>query len=253
MHNEVVAKEHTAYATYMQWKAWDRTPFGSITRKNASVYSCEIRRAGITLSPSSTVLEVGFGNGTFAAWVTSRTSNYYGTELNSDLVAKARRAGYRAYPATLDLQTIEKGLNYDLIIMLDVLEHLDTSQIVRLLNSARASLATNGAIVFRVPSGDSPFSGRCMNGDITHKTLLGTLSIYQLAKMSGLKVFRVSDEAFPIRGFGIVGGMIRAFVKLVRYCVSTFIRIFFLGNKPSVIYPNLVAVLKQDTDHNTET
>lgn len=230
--------------SYIDWKAWSPEKFGVLTAEDDAQFSCEMRRAGIDLDHSSQVLEIGFGNGVFAAWVQRRTPRYVGSECNPELIARARKAGIEAHPATLDLAYIAQGRSFDLIAIFDVLEHLEIEEILRLLASSRHCLSARGRLVIRVPSGDSPFSGRFMHGDITHKTFLGTLAFHQLAARTGLEVVAVRDAAFPIVGFGISATVIRAAVAATRKVIDSMIRIVYYGNKPAVISPNLIAVLQ---------
>jgi SAM-dependent methyltransferase len=240
--------------SYIQWKAWSPETFGAFTPEDDAQFSCEMRRAGIDLDHSSQVLEVGFGNGGFAAWVQRRTSRYVGSECNPELVARARKAGIEAHPATLNLASIAQGRSFDLIAIFDVLEHLEMEEILEVFASSRHCLSARGRLVIRVPSGDSPFSGRFMHGDITHKTFLGTLAFHQLATRTGLEVVAVRDAAFPIVGFGIAAVVTRAAVAAIRKVINSMIRIVYYGNKPAAISPNLIAVLKlAETSNKTGT
>ena len=45
--------------------------------------TAELARSGVSLSPDKSVLEIGFGNGQFAAWVATKTPEYVGTELDA--------------------------------------------------------------------------------------------------------------------------------------------------------------------------
>lgn len=230
--------------SYIRWKAWSPEAFGTVAAADATQFSCEMRRASINLTQESQVLEIGFGNGVFAAWVRRHTLHYVGSESNPQLVARAQQAGIEAHPATLDLTSLAQGRSFDLIAAFDVLEHLEVKEILELLDSSRRCLSANGRLVIRVPSGDSPFSGRFMHGDITHKTCLGTLAFHQLAALSGLEVVAVRDAAFPIFGFGAVAVAIRITVAVARKIINSMIRIVYYGNKPAAISPNLIAVLR---------
>ncbi|TAL91327.1 MAG: methyltransferase [Rhodanobacter sp.] len=239
--------------SYIQWKAWSPEAFGIVTAEEDTQFACEIRRAGIDLTQGSQVLEIGFGNGASAAWVRRHTAHYVGSESNPQLITRARQAGIEAYPATLDLASLAQGRSFDLIAIFDVLEHLEVKEILELLESSRRCLSANGRLVIRVPSGDSPFSGPFMHGDITHKTYLGTLAFHQLAGLSGLEVVAVRNAAFPIFGFGAMAALIRIAVAAARKIISSLIRIVYYGNRPAAISPNLIAVLRLGKTHDKTT
>lgn len=237
--------------SYIQWKAWSADTFGKVSPEDDLLFTCEVRRAGVDLGKTSRVLEIGFGNGSFAAWVLRQTPHYVGTENNERLVERALAAGIEAYPATTDLTSIAKGRSFDLIAVFDVLEHLDMVEITKLLDASCRCLSPDGRLVIRVPSGDSPFSGRLMHGDITHKTCLGTLAFQQLAVLGGLEVVTIRDSAFPVLGLGVVSSMVRFIIAIARALFSSMIRIVYFGNKSAVISPNLVAILRRSGTKNT--
>lgn len=229
---------------YISWKAWGQESFGVVTSKDALVYSCELRRAKVTLRGSSSVLEIGFGNGAFAGWVRRQTAHYIGTEINPELIARARQAGIEAHQATLDLDTLPRTGPFDLIAMFDVLEHMEKSEIINVLKAASRCLSPEGRIIIRVPSGDSPFAGHLMNGDLTHKTSLGRFAFYQLASLTGMEVTSVHDAAFPIFGLGSATAIRRLVVASARKLVEFFVRNIYYANEPVVLAPTLVAVLQ---------
>lgn len=229
---------------YIQWKDWRRSEFGSFTKQDAVLFSKETRNAGINLSHTSMVMEIGFGNGMFAGWVGSKTARYVGTEKNDELVARALAVGIEAHGATCDLEQVAAGRLFDLIAIFDVLEHMDITEILELLKSANKCLSRDGRLIFRVPSGDSPFSGPLMYGDITHRTKLGSKAIHQIANLTGMEVVSVSHAAFPILGAGVVAMIRRLAVVSARRIIGGLIRAAFFGNGQAVISPNLVAVLK---------
>lgn len=229
---------------YIQWKEWNCAEFGRFTAQDAAVYAREMQNAGVYLGRDTSVMEIGFGNGAFAGWVRSKMSRYVGTESNRELIARAEIAGIEVHLATFDLERPAAGRVFDLVAIFDVLEHLDTNEILQLLKSASKCLSSTGRLVFRVPSGDSPFSGHLMYGDITHKTKLGSKAIHQIATLTGMEVVSIRDAAFPIRGTGVMMIIRRLAVVSVRKMVGGIIKAAFFGNEQAVISPNLVAVLK---------
>lgn len=236
------------HAGYIAWKDWSAENFGLYTKAEELEFACELQRANINLTPTTKVLEIGFGNGAFAGWVRQFTAHYVGTEANQELVDRALRAGMTAYLTTSDISSIASDKPYNVILAFDVLEHLGFEQIIALLNNCRACISKDGVILLRVPSGDSPFSGPLFNGDITHKTLLGSKAFAQLALLTGFEVVSTRDTALPVFGLGLRKAAGRALVKFARKCTTLFIRAVFFGYKHAVITSNMVVVLKPNSD-----
>lgn len=184
--------------TYIAWKEWTPDMFYVCSNKDAAVYALELARADVTIQNDSRVLEIGFGNASFAAWIIAKTPHYVGTEKNDILVSRALERGIEAYSATFNLDDVAKGRVFDLIFIFDVLEHLELDEAIQLLKSAAKHLTVFGRLIIRVPSGDSPFSGHLMYGDITHRLNLGRYAFFQLAEIAGLEVVDVRNSAFPM-------------------------------------------------------
>jgi 2-polyprenyl-3-methyl-5-hydroxy-6-metoxy-1,4-benzoquinol methylase len=229
--------------SYAQWKGWARQDFGSFTRMEELTYLLEARRSGIRVGPDTRVLEIGFGNGGFAGWVSTRSSHFTGIEANPDLLERARSMGLEVHAAVdQGLPPALSGRQFDLVVAFDILEHLQIPAIVALMRACADSLAPAGSLLIRVPSGDSPFSGPLFHGDLTHRTLLGTKAMRQLAMLTGLCLDRVTDAAFPIRGMGLSITMRRLAIAGARRTLGKILAAVFHGNEAVVVSPNLVAV-----------
>lgn len=232
-------------SAYLSWKGWEQESFGNFSRKDSVYYSLELKQSGIRIDKRSAVLEIGFGNGSFCGWTRNFTEHYVGIEANQQLLERARLAGIEAYPADQPLDQCLAGHQFDLIAIFDVLEHLDIESIINLLRSCRDHLAPDGIILFRVPSGDSPFSGPLINGDITHRTLLGRRAVEQLATMLALNVVAVRGQAFPVLGMGFGMALNRSAIVAVRAITSRLVNAIYNGNEKMVVDLNLVALLKK--------
>lgn len=232
-------------STYTTWKHWRPSDFGKYTQADAAYFSAELRASGISLNPDTRILEIGYGNGTFLGWATHKSCHYVGTEISRDLLDRAQAIGIEVYPAAADLTVIANGRQFDLIVAFDVIEHLEIHEIVTLLRTAGRCLSDSGLLIFRVPSGDSPFSGPIMYGDITHKTKLGSSAIRQLASTTGLDALQIRDVVLPTTGMKLHLAMVVTVIKLMRTITGLMIRIVFNGNKPCVISRNMIAVLRK--------
>lgn len=229
---------------YIEWKGWDPDAFGKFSNEESIQFAAEIRRTGITLDRDTRVLEVGFGNGTFAGWIKQFTNHYMGIESNQELVDRANTHGVEAYASVDELDAIAGEGKFDLIAAFDVIEHMSLNEIITTLQTWTSHLSTNGRILIRIPSGDSPFSGRIMYGDITHKTLLATTALQQIAPLASLRLVATYPPAFPIFGLGPLKAVERAIVGVARHVMTFLVNATFHGNRHGVVTSNLMAVLK---------
>lgn len=113
-----------------------------------------------------------------------------------------------------DLKEFVAGESQNIIVAFDVFEHIDICELELLLKKARGWLRPNGLLIFRMPSGDSPFARALQYGDLTHKTVLGSSSVQQLALSCGYRLEQVRAPSIPLRGLNGYRFIRRVFVLL---------------------------------------
>jgi len=231
---------------YRAWKRWDREAFGKYTRVDAVTFRRELEMAGCDLSQPLTVFEIGFGNGHFATWAKDQGWNVVATELDLALVSRAVASGIEAHDGRKPIDQIANGRLFDLIIAFDVLEHLAIPDIIELMSAARRCLKSEGHFIARFPSRDSPFAGSVQNSDLTHRSLIGTGIVEQIALITSFRAIQIREPAFPLTGIGLRPTVRRLAVLLVRRLMAAAIKLAFHDGNQLVITRNMVAVLKPE-------
>lgn len=228
-------------STYRQVKGWDQDQFGLFTSDEAAYFSAELTGGGVDTSHPLSVLEFGFGNGAFAMWCHRRGWRWTGVEADAELVRRAVAAGLSASAAPPQ----NASAPLDLIVGFDVFEHMSLGELKSVLDFCRGALREGGRLIGRVPSGDSPFSGWIYNGDTTHKLLLGSSAIRQLAAEAGLSVVCLKEPSVPMRGLGVRKAARRAIVRMLKAPIVVMVRVLFHGGQRTIITSNLVFVLQR--------
>jgi len=241
--------EHAYAGEYRTWKAWQADRFGKFTAADALAFRSELKRSGIPLDRPFSVLEIGFGNGLFASWVAAQGWSFVGTELDPELIRRARTSGLEAHSFDAGLITAAAGRTFDLVVAFDILEHLTLDQIVELLTIIRTILAPRGRFIARFPSGDSPFSRSLQYGDITHKSVIGSGIVMQLALRTGFRVLQVRAPMLPIFGVGWRRGFRRLCVRILQAGITRIVNLGFHDNQPRVVGANMVIVLEPAQEH----
>ena len=233
------------YDTYGGWKRWAADEFGKFTRQESSYFSAELSQCGVTVLDRMQVLEIGFGNGSFAGWAVSKGAVYQGVEIISDQVLRGRGHGFDVHQLALPLSSQAGVETQDVVLALDVFEHLDQAALIDMLGSVHGVLKPGGLVIARVPSGDSPFSRSIQHGDLTHRIILGSSAVHQLAASTGFVVEQVREPAFPLRGFCVSSLIRRCLVKGARKLVFPVISRLFMGGGPLVLTPNMIFSLRK--------
>lgn len=233
------------YDSYREWKDWSAQAFGEVSRADGAYFAAELARCGVTNLARVTVLEIGFGNGAFASWATQRGAIYKGVEVISELVQRGREKGFDVYSADVPLDTcVEQGA-LDIAVAFDVFEHLDQADLSAMLTKVYNALKSGGALIARVPSGDSPFAGAIQHGDFTHRLIIGSSAVRQLASSVGYLVEQVREPAFPIHGGGLKSSARRAAVRLARSLAYPIVTNLFMGGGSPVLSPTMLFVLRK--------
>lgn len=134
------------------------------------------------------ILELGAGSGNVLGAL-GRFGQAVGMETNPQLVAAARAAGLDVRPGALPHDTVVADGWADVVLLLDVLEHLDDETAA--LGAARRALAPGGLLVVTVPAYAWLWSG--------HDVALGHRRRYtarRLARVVGDAGFRLHHVTY---------------------------------------------------------
>jgi len=152
---------------------------------------------------AATILDVGCGYGKYIkAMVDLGYENCHGIDMSDEQIAYAKNV--------LNLKNIEKAnaLNwlenksevYDCIISIDVLEHLNTSDLIELGKKMYSALKPGGHLIFQVPNGMALLNP-IIYGDLTHVRAFTAQSTRQFFLLSGLKPIGYFEIPPFIHGF----------------------------------------------------
>ncbi len=229
--------------------AVDRAALGDAVRNAHLDLACSLRSAG--LDPRSwqveSALDVACGYGRhLLALREMGVSRLRGVDISGEQVAvgQALLVDTACELVHGDAEDYLKTLDqhFDLILFIDVFEHLPVEKAVDLLRLAAHSLTERGQIVIRVPNARCPLSP-FLADDVTHLRAFSPGSIRQTARMAGVQCCRVAEcPIVPI------GKKARLRSLLWRILVRPLIRAYFwviLAGDEGVHTPNLIVVCRR--------
>jgi len=229
-------------AGYLDWKQWSATNFGRLKKADSKYFDAELRRARRDFGPGSDVLEVGFGSGAFLAYARHRQWRVHGLEVNADLVRLAREAGFSAECA--------QGLDgcadqsFDLVIALDVLEHIAQDQLRDWLMQVMRVLKPGGVFIARFPNGDSPFGLIHQNSDLTHVTVLGSGKVEHLARAVSAELLFAGGQAQVLYSSSPVRWLRKLLAWVFRWALNTLVYLLYFRRR-DFASENMTAVLRK--------
>lgn len=108
--------------------------------------------------------------------------NVVGVDISEEQVAVAHKMGITEVICQ-DLNVFLKNSvarTYDIIFLMDILEHLEKQEIFNLLDKVNYILSDNGIVIIHVPNGAGVFGMKVRYGDFTHQVAFTSQSIKQI-------------------------------------------------------------------------
>lgn len=135
------------------------------------------------------VLEIGCGTGLFLRYLEDRGfAEIVGVDMDpglEDVLSDLKTAEIHFGDVLEVLKKPLAGRKFDRIVMLDVAEHIQFENLVRLLSDLKADLKPGGQLLLRVPNIESPWGLKMFFGTFDHVTPLGPGRMQELAHLTG--------------------------------------------------------------------
>ena len=136
-----------------------------------------------------------------------------------------------------------KKEKYDLIIMLDVIEHLKKKKIKLYLDKIKKSLTSNGRIIIHTNNGVSPFFGNVRYGDSTHQTAFTDISLEKILRDSDFKLVNFAEDSpivYNLISFFrfIIWSVFRFFINLIIFSET--------GKYKNIITQNFFCIIRNE-------
>lgn len=231
------------FTEYRRWKGWETAPFASCPPEEAAGFGAELQDVACRERRGLSVLELGFGNGSFARWAIDRGWRYVGTEADPVLVARARTLGIDALDARSSQGVLRGHGPFDLVVAWDVLEHVHGHELRALLADCRSALVDGGTMLARLPAAESPFSRGIQHGDATHMQAITSHRAQREFLASGFSACMVRGTRLPLRGVAPMACLRRMLVKGVDSVVHPVVRML-MRDRMAVLTPNMIVVAR---------
>lgn len=195
----------------------------------------------LDVAPPRDVLEVACGPGTFLYWATTRgIETVRGVDLSAEQVEVARRMQLPAEVASFQEALPGYSESLDLVVGLDIVEHLTRDEVFDFLELTRAALRPGGLLFLTTPNGSALRPGPVRYGDLTHETIFTPQTMSLALRLTGYdaaRVWEVAPAPTSLRSRGR-----RALWGLVRL-VPMFVDLVETGSCASRVYTRNMAVL----------
>jgi 2-polyprenyl-3-methyl-5-hydroxy-6-metoxy-1,4-benzoquinol methylase len=189
------------------------------------------------------IAELACGHGSFLYWLKQEGySEITGVDASSEQIVFARQAAADVHQEdVIEWLSRQPAASYHFLVAIDLVEHLSKDDFMQVLAQSRRVLKSNGALILRLPNGDSPFVGRNLFNDITHVWTYTSNSLVSLAQMHEFVKSEFFDQGTVIRDHRWLK------VPLSRLCLFLLRLLVFAATRERIDYwsPHLWARLQK--------
>jgi 2-polyprenyl-3-methyl-5-hydroxy-6-metoxy-1,4-benzoquinol methylase len=146
---------------------------------------------------AASILDIGCGAGHFVYFLrTEGFTNVLGIDVDDRQVGLAREMGLNCVCQAAEDHFERTDGRYDLISILDVMEHLNPEELFSLFEGVSKHLRSKGKVIASVVNAESPTGLATRYADITHETAFTRTSIEELLFCHQLRALSFRDP-FP--------------------------------------------------------
>lgn len=112
-------------------------------------------------------------------------TNIFGVDISSDQVAIARQVVSNVDEGDVLDWLKDRSYQFDLVIALDLIEHLTREEALQFLDLCYKSIKNGGRLIMQTPNADSPFGSQIFHGDTTHEWAYNVNQLSRLLRRVG--------------------------------------------------------------------
>jgi 2-polyprenyl-3-methyl-5-hydroxy-6-metoxy-1,4-benzoquinol methylase len=175
-------------------------------------------RGWLPRSRDASVLDVACGAGRLLLFMKERGFvNVTGVDLSPEQIARARQVIPDVVQSELLEYLAANPGRFDLIVGLDVIEHLEKPRVVAFFDAAFASLRPGGRLIVETVNGDTPMGLPILYGDFTHETCFTPQSLVSLFRLSGFDGIAIRETGPVPWGYSLKSTVRYLIWRVFRY------------------------------------
>ena len=225
----------------------DSTSVHEQTKWLTEYYSANYKRH-LPAEENIEILEIGSGMGLFLKWLTDEGyANVTGVDISMQQCRDARKLKLENIKCQDILEYLRgNSRRYDLIVCIDVLEHLKLDYLYELISRTYDALNPGGRLIVQSPNAIAPFNA-IRYADITHRRTFTVTSIRQLLAFSGFKFRSFCCYEIPPHIHGLKSWIRNTLWLLcIRPLIFLLFSILWGDDKGKIYTPNFLVVVDKE-------
>lgn len=221
----------------------DRNAFERARRK----YSWNYRRFFKKISPQAAILDIGCGVGQFLYYLYHCGYRHItGIDLSEKQIQLARDM-----QPDLDFRCVAEPSaflkdhqeHFDVIVLNDLIEHLELETLLSLLKGLFLALKPNGRVIIKTINAAYPLGNSARYQDLTHRMSFHEKSLTQLLRHCGFTSIQCFQEEIGI--YNPLFAIKKAVVNTVRLLLKLLVY-FSEADWPGIVSVNIIACARKD-------
>jgi len=150
----------------------------------------------------ASIFEIGAGSGAFLSYLREQGfQRLSGVDTSLEQVSLARQRHVDVvHGDVLDVMRQLGDASVDVVVALDVIEHLTKSEVLEVLSEVVRVLVPGGRCIIHTVNSDSPFFGSVRYGDFTHELAFNRNSITQVLRTAGFSSIACFEDRPVVHG-----------------------------------------------------
>jgi len=174
--------------------------------------------------------------------------NIIGVDISKEQVSYAHKNGiYEVAEGEINKFLERSDQIYDVVFLMDILEHLDKDEIFIILDLINTRLSDGGLLIIHVPNADGIFGMKMRYGDFTHETCFNSDSLSQILHVCGFKDAKFIEDSPIVHGY-------ISFIRNILWNLLTLpyrlLAASETGNFKRILSQNMLAIAKKNNSNN---
>ena len=145
-------------------------------------------RGWLPASKEASIVDLGCGGGRLLHFFGAQGfRSVEGVDVSPDQVQLAKHVTPKVTEGDSIAFLEARPEAFNLVVGLDIIEHLHKPEVLRFLDAAHSALKIGGRIVLQTPNADSPWCTAYRYGDFTHEVCFNPSALSRLMQLSGFR------------------------------------------------------------------